>query len=206
MPHRASLEEAAEGHPAGRATTPDLEGVTHIPESQLPRRHDRMGAFLLASPFPSLTCCFPPRFAFSPPSLCSFPLSLCPKKTPQLVPPTRTTSRYDSSPLILPSHLSFPFLPSPSSPFLRLLHFLPMLTRLLPNSRWTASPTTGPPPATTAPSRLAFFAFPLYRTYPYSQPATAMDTSRLYLAVLPPTAPVKRSCSSRFLLSSSQDC
>jgi hypothetical protein len=46
MPHRASLEEAAEGKPAGRATTPDLEGVTHIPESQLPRRHDRMGTSL----------------------------------------------------------------------------------------------------------------------------------------------------------------
>ncbi|GAA5886974.1 hypothetical protein JCM6882_009403 [Rhodosporidiobolus microsporus] len=42
MPHRASLEEAAEGHSAGKVTQPDLEGVTHIPESQLPPRLPRM--------------------------------------------------------------------------------------------------------------------------------------------------------------------
>ncbi|GAA5970395.1 hypothetical protein JCM11641_001692 [Rhodosporidiobolus odoratus] len=42
MPHRASLEEAAEGHQAGKVTTPDLTGGTHIPESELPIRHERM--------------------------------------------------------------------------------------------------------------------------------------------------------------------
>jgi len=41
MPHRPALEEAAEGHSAvrpGEVTRPDLEGVTHIPESELPER------------------------------------------------------------------------------------------------------------------------------------------------------------------------
>ncbi|GAA6009902.1 hypothetical protein JCM10207_002151 [Rhodosporidiobolus poonsookiae] len=42
VPHRAALEDAAEGRKAGRATTPDLDGVTHIPESELPVRHERM--------------------------------------------------------------------------------------------------------------------------------------------------------------------
>ncbi|GAA5842182.1 hypothetical protein JCM11251_000118 [Rhodosporidiobolus azoricus] len=42
MPHRPSLEDAAEGHAVPRATTPDLQGVTHIPESELPPRLDRM--------------------------------------------------------------------------------------------------------------------------------------------------------------------
>ncbi|BGP21052.1 hypothetical protein JCM10213v2_009231 [Rhodosporidiobolus nylandii] len=42
MPHRASLEEAAEGKAPGRATTPDMEYGTHIPESELPIRHERM--------------------------------------------------------------------------------------------------------------------------------------------------------------------
>ncbi|GAA5927282.1 hypothetical protein JCM1841_001343 [Sporobolomyces salmonicolor] len=40
--HRPSLEEAAEGKTAPAQTTPDLEGVTHIPESELPVRHERM--------------------------------------------------------------------------------------------------------------------------------------------------------------------
>ncbi|BGP52417.1 hypothetical protein JCM10450v2_008395 [Rhodotorula kratochvilovae] len=45
VPHRAPLSEAAHGHAqveVGRATTPDLEGVTHIPEDQLPERKPRM--------------------------------------------------------------------------------------------------------------------------------------------------------------------
>ncbi|GAA5847595.1 hypothetical protein JCM9279_005316 [Rhodotorula babjevae] len=45
MPHRPALEEAAEGHNAvhpGEVTRPDLEGVTHIPESELPERKPRM--------------------------------------------------------------------------------------------------------------------------------------------------------------------
>ncbi|TKA52830.1 hypothetical protein B0A53_04526 [Rhodotorula sp. CCFEE 5036] len=49
VPHRASLDEAAHGDHAKHhhaiekgATTPDLDGVTHIPEKQLPPRLDRM--------------------------------------------------------------------------------------------------------------------------------------------------------------------
>ncbi|GAA6030532.1 hypothetical protein JCM8097_006192 [Rhodosporidiobolus ruineniae] len=42
FPHRGSLEEAAEGQKPGRATTPDHLNQTHIPESELPIRHDRM--------------------------------------------------------------------------------------------------------------------------------------------------------------------
>lgn len=45
VPHRASLDEAAHGDHAKHhhavekgATTPDLDGVTHIPEKQLPPR------------------------------------------------------------------------------------------------------------------------------------------------------------------------
>ncbi|GAA5861653.1 hypothetical protein JCM1840_005221 [Sporobolomyces johnsonii] len=40
--HRPSLEEAAEGKAPPAQTTPDLDGVTHIPESELPIRHERM--------------------------------------------------------------------------------------------------------------------------------------------------------------------
>lgn len=68
MPHRPALEEAAEGHNAvrpGEVTRPDLEGVTHIPESELPERKpcvplslpraraQRRRADLRASPPPS---------------------------------------------------------------------------------------------------------------------------------------------------------
>ncbi|POY72971.1 hypothetical protein BMF94_3957 [Rhodotorula taiwanensis] len=47
MPHRASLDEAAHGdhahqHHAERQTTPDMEGVAHVPEKDLPQRYDRM--------------------------------------------------------------------------------------------------------------------------------------------------------------------
>ncbi|GAA5858120.1 hypothetical protein JCM8547_005658 [Rhodosporidiobolus lusitaniae] len=44
MPHRESLEAAAEHKhiTPGGTTTPDMMYVTHIPESELPIRHERM--------------------------------------------------------------------------------------------------------------------------------------------------------------------
>ncbi|GAA5988601.1 hypothetical protein JCM10908_003637 [Rhodotorula pacifica] len=49
FPNRASLDEAAHGNQAKHhhaiekgATTPDLDGVTHIPEKDLPPRIERM--------------------------------------------------------------------------------------------------------------------------------------------------------------------
>ncbi|GAA6012724.1 hypothetical protein JCM11491_002543 [Sporobolomyces phaffii] len=41
FPHRDSLADAAHHHHES-ATHPDLQGATHIPESQLPQRHYRM--------------------------------------------------------------------------------------------------------------------------------------------------------------------
>ncbi|GAA6003933.1 uncharacterized protein JCM10292_000612 [Rhodotorula paludigena] len=45
MPQRPALEDAAEGHTRvepGEVTLPDLDGVTHVPERELPPRKERM--------------------------------------------------------------------------------------------------------------------------------------------------------------------
>lgn len=54
MPQRPALEDAAEGHTRvepGEVTLPDLDGVTHVPERELPPRKECVRSRL----FPCIT-------------------------------------------------------------------------------------------------------------------------------------------------------
>jgi hypothetical protein len=106
MPHRASLEDAAEGKGPGRATTPDLAGGTHIPESELPVRHARMGAFSFSFSF----------FAFFLPKLTSLSPSVVPSLLSRHFIPSHSR-REHRSPSLRPERrqrasFSFPLLTS----------------------------------------------------------------------------------------------